>query len=169
MNTEFWNSAAINGLLLALASIAFMLLQTILPGYGILLSLLKLVVTIGVLVYFMKQYSKEQEYFSYGNGFRYGFTLSFCSAVAIAIYVFVHYTYLFPDLLETTINASMQAMQNYGNSGSLDLDKWANNMPVIVSVSLFIYAIIWGLIAPAIIANYTKRGQSPFADSEEDD
>ncbi|MCL1973414.1 MAG: DUF4199 domain-containing protein [Bacteroidetes bacterium] len=169
MKTDFWNSAAVNGLLLALVSIIFMLLPTLLPGYGWVWTILKLVATISALSFFMKQYGKEQEYFSYGQGFRYGFTVSFCSAIAYAVYVFVHQTYLFPETMAQQTEAAMQAMQRYGNSGALDLDKWANNMPAIMTLIMFIYASIWGLIISAILANYSKKEQPPFYDSEGDE
>ena len=169
MKTDFWNSAAINGLLLALVSIIVMLLQTVLPGYGWVLTLLKLAATIGALLYFMKQYSREQEYFTYGNGFSYGFATSFCSAIAMAVYVFVHHTYLFPETMQLQTEAAMQIAQNYGNTGGVDLEKFVGKTPVYMPFYSLFYALIWGLIIPSILANFTKKEQPPFYDSEGDE
>ncbi|MCL2501961.1 MAG: DUF4199 domain-containing protein [Bacteroidales bacterium] len=169
MKTEFWNSVAVNGLLLAIVSVIFTLLQTVVPGYNLVLTIVKLVATISVLYFFMKQYSREQEYFSYGNGFKYGFTVSFCSAIAFAVYVFVHHAYLFPETMEQQMQAAMQTMERYGSSGSLDLEQLGNSMPVIATFGLFFYALIWGLIVSAILAGFTKKEQPPFYDSEDEE
>jgi hypothetical protein len=169
MKTDFWNSIAVNGLLLALVSIIFMLLQTILPSWHWVFTLAKIVTTISVLYFFIKQYSKEHEYFSYGDGFRYGFGVSFCSAIVFAVYVYVHYTYIFPESAETFKEAMMQAMQRFNNAEGLDLDVLINNLPVIMCFSMFFYAVIWGLIIPAILAGFTKKEQPPFMDADDDE
>jgi len=168
MKNDFWNSAFVNGLLLAFVSVIFILLQTLLPGSSVLITLGKLVATVGVLYYFMRQFSQAQESFSYGEGFKYGFTVSFCSAIALTVYTFVHNTYLFPEQMEAQIEAVMQVMERVGGSAQApQMDLFLNNMSRFMLIGIFLNATIMGLIAPAILANFTKKEQPLFTDSQE--
>jgi hypothetical protein len=102
MKTNLWSSAAINGFLLALITIIFTLVQTAFPISGmaamILLWVVKLAATIGALFYFMKTIGQEEEPFTYGNAFSYGFVVSCCSNIVIACYLLLHYTIIFPNM-----------------------------------------------------------------------
>ena len=167
MKTEFWNSIAINGLLLALVSIIVTLAQTLIPAYSILFSIFKLIATVGVLFYFIKQYGMEQDSFTYGNGFKYGFMVSLCSAIVLTFYMFVHHTYIFPDLFETQIDAAMQIAERFNSAGSIDIERLMANLPLYMIFGVFLNAIIYGLIFPAILANFTKKELPPFASPEE--
>ncbi|MDR2585159.1 MAG: DUF4199 domain-containing protein [Prevotellaceae bacterium] len=169
MKTEFWNSAAYNGLLLALVSIIFTLTKALIPTTGIAaaLTITKLVFTVGVLYYFIKQYSREQENFLYKNGFRYGFAVSLCSAVVLAVYAAVHYLYIFPDALDKEIETVLEVMEKANAPGNPFLDMMLKHYLPVKVFGEFLNPVIWGLIVSAILASFTKKEVPLFDPSGE--
>lgn len=100
METNKLSSAAFNGLLLALVTILSTLITTVIePGVAIsiILWIVKLVATVWLLYYFIREFSKPKEYFRYGDGVSYGVLVSFFSAIICACYFFLHFALLFPD------------------------------------------------------------------------
>jgi len=160
MQTNKWSVAALDGLLLALITITATLIQTIFePGSAIswLLWLVKLVSTVGLLYFFVKDYSKNQELFTYKDGFQFGFMISFLSSIICGSYMFLHYTLIFPDSLAKVMENVATAMQSSGGDTSA-FEKIQKYLPHFISVFSLIYYSIFGLIASAIIANSTKKG-----------
>jgi len=160
MQTNKWSIAALDGLLLALITIIATLIQTIFePGSAItwLLWLVKLVSTVGLLYYFVKDYSKNQELFTYKDGFRFGFMVSVLSSLICGCYMFLHYTLIFPDSLAKVMESVSTAMQSSGGDTTA-FEKIQKYVPHFISVFSLIYYSIFGLIASAIIANSTKKG-----------
>jgi hypothetical protein len=161
MNNKKWNVAAVNGLMLSLITILYTLINSAFsPGKAVLIVLwiIKLAATLWLLLYFVKEYNKDQEVFTYKQGFNFAFIVSFLSAVFVAGYFFLHYALIFPgdvDKIADTINQAMAAQ----SSGDTSIaDKIIAYFPHIMFISNLIYLTIFGLIASAIIANYTKKG-----------
>lgn len=149
------------GLLLALITVLHSLISSIfeLPlVITIILWLVKFAGSLWVLYYFMKEYSKPFEVFTYKEGFRFGFLVCLFSSIICASFTFLQITLIFPDLMATQMETIMTAMQS-SNPDSLEaFEKIEGILPQLILVFSLIYYIIFGAIASSIIANYTKKG-----------
>ena len=171
MKANFWSSAAANGLMLSLITVVYTLFMAAFPMEsrvaGFLVGLVKLIATIGVLYYFMKGFGQEQESYTYGNAFGYGFAVSFFSNIVIACYLLVHYVYLFPDAIENSLKAVQQAMTQYTvDQATLDLIN--KNLPLIVSISPFLVYTLLALIIAAILAGFAKKAEPIFTEDTQE-
>jgi len=110
----------------------------------------------------MKGFGQEQESYPYGAAFTYGFIVSLCSNILIACYMLLHYTFIFPDAAEKSIEAAQQMMSQY-NTDPAAVDTVMKNLPVIISLLPFLMYTIWGLIVSAILASFAKKAEPPFA------
>lgn len=161
MQTNKWSIAALDGLLLALISITATLIQTVfVPGTAItwLLWLAKLTGSLGLLYYFLKDYSKDQELFTYKDGFRFGFMICLLSSLICACYLFFHYAVIFPDSAAASLEQATAALQSSNPQGVEMLDKIGGKLPQILFLASLVYYTLFGVLASAIIANYTKKG-----------
>ena len=170
MKTNLWSSAAVNGFLLALITIIFTLFQTAFPmgsvAASILIWVVKLGATTGTLYYFVKTIGQEQEYFPYKQAFTYGFVLSFCSNIVIACYLWLHYTFIFPNAIEKQLEV-MQPMLAQYNTDQSAIDAVLNNLPVVMTFSTLLLYSLFALIVSAIIASFVKKAEDPFAGEPE--
>lgn len=161
MQTNKWSIAALDGLLLALITITLTLIQTVLEPPKALIWLLwvvKFAGSIGLLYYFIKDYSKTQELFTYKDGFRFGFMICLLSSLICAGYLFFHYAVIFPDSIAATLEQVRTAMESSNPQGAEMMDKIGGKLPHIIFVFSAIYYTLFGVIASSIIANYTKKG-----------
>lgn len=163
-----WTTAATSGFLLALITIIITLVQTVFtPGtvINIALWLVKTVGSIWLLYYFLKEHSRLSDSFTYGDGFRYGTMVAFFSSLICACYMFLHYAVIFPDMVAEQMSVAMEMMAS-SNPDSVDvLEKIEGILPhLVLGVTLVYYTII-GMIASAIMANYTKTA-TPFMEQE---
>ncbi|MDP3453512.1 MAG: DUF4199 domain-containing protein [Bacteroidales bacterium] len=161
MQSNTWSKAATFGLLLALITIVYQLVLTVIePGTAIKLILwvLKFSGSIWLLYFFIKEHSSLYDTFSYKDGFKFGFMISLLSSVICAAYMFLHFAVLFPDTVAEQMEAAMTMMQS-SNPDAIDtLAKIEDKLPQIIFVVILIYNTIFGIIASSIIANYTKKG-----------
>ncbi|MPM93244.1 hypothetical protein SDC9_140380 [bioreactor metagenome] len=123
---------------------------------SIILWIVKLVATVWLLYYFIREFSKPKEYFRYGDGLSYGVLVSFFSAIICAFYSILHYALLFPDSITTQMGQVIESIQSSGGDTST-YDALMPNMPYFISIGTLFYYTILGLIFSAIIANYTKK------------
>lgn len=160
MQTNKWSQAATNGVLLALITIIITLILTVFkPGTAINLILwaVKLIASIWLLYYFVKEYAKDKETFSYKEGFVFGIMVSFFSSLVCAAYMFMHYAVIFPESVAEQMETAMQMMQS-SNSEMYDaFEKVQGILPQLVFIFSLIYYTIIGVIASSIIANSTKK------------
>ena len=115
METNKLSSAAFNGLLLALVTILSTLITTVIePGVAIsiILWIVKLVATVWLLYYFIREFSKPKEYFRYGDGLSYGVLVSFFSAIICACYFFLHLALLFPETMNAQMEQVIESLQS---------------------------------------------------------
>lgn len=163
-----WQSAALNGLILSLITIISSLVQSIFE-LGTFMSMLLWVIKFGgciyLLYYFMKQYSSQFDTISYGESFKYGSILCIFSAIVCASYIFLSLTLIFPEQLDQ----SMSVMQEIIESGSYNddqidaINEVSGKLPQITLFWSLFYYSIFGVIASAIIANFTKK-TNPFGE-----
>ncbi|GAB1473372.1 hypothetical protein MASR2M69_08130 [Bacteroidota bacterium] len=80
MQSKKWSIAATYGFVLALITISYQLIQTVFePGTAIALILwaAKFGGTLYLLYYFIKEFSKQSDLFTYSDGFKFGVIVSF--------------------------------------------------------------------------------------------
>lgn len=161
MNNKKWNVAAVDGLMLSLITILYTLINSAFsPGSAVMVVLwiVKLVATLWLLLYFVKEYNKDMESFTYKQGFNFAFITSFLSAVFVAGYFFLHYALIFPGDIDKIADTISQAMSARGATDTSITDAIIGYFPHIMFISNLVYLTIFGIIASAIIANYTKKG-----------
>jgi hypothetical protein len=73
--------------------------------------------------------------------------------------MFLHYAVIFPDMVAEQMQAAAQMMQSSNPEAVDSFGKIEANLPQIIFVFTLIYYTLIGVIASAIIANYTKREQ----------
>ncbi len=167
MQSNKWSTAALYGLLLALVTVIHSLITVVFEpplAINIILWAVKFGGSLWVLYYFMKEYAKPFENFTHKEGFRFGFLVTVFSSIICASFAFIQITVIFPDLMATQMETVMNAMQS-SNPESLEaFEKIQGILPQLIFVFSLVYYIIFGAIASAIIANYTKKGDI-FADN----
>ena len=161
------NSAAMEGLKLALIGIVFTLLATILneSSISVLIVLLKLGATITFLWWAMKKFSTKNAalkgYTTYGQVFSYGWLTSLFSGIVLACFFFIQYTWIMPETMEEIRQvyiSQLSAMRVEGHT----IELLENNLMVIMASSALISALIYGLIWSAILASFTKVNPNPM-------
>lgn len=161
MQSNRIRTAATSGLLLALVTIISVLVQFALePGKTINLIIwtIKSVGSIWLLYYFIKEYAKPSNLFTYKDGFRYGFLIALFSSIVCAAYMFFHYAILFPDSTAAQIDLISEMMASSNPEAVETFERISPLLPQIIFITILIYYTIIGAIASAIIANYTKKG-----------
>ncbi len=161
MQTNTWSLAAVNGLILAMVTIVITLIQTVLePGTAIkiLLWAAKLGLSLWLLFYFIKDYTKEQENFTYRQGLNYGFKICLMSSIVCAVYIFLHFTLFFPDAVAASLEQAAAVLESSNPQALESLDKISGKLPQISTVATLVYNTLFGFLAAAIIANFTKKG-----------
>ena len=166
-NSYKWGQAAVKGLLLALVTIACSTVAYLFPDktfINLVMSLVKLVGSIWLLVYFMKEYAKAtgQQPFSFGVA-----TVLFSSLIC-AFFDAASYAWLFPSLAETANEAMSQALSTLPSEAQSIAERMMDNYPRIAFISGFIKDFIIGLIVAAI-ANSSMRPKDPFAADKQED
>ncbi|HPS24236.1 MAG TPA: DUF4199 domain-containing protein [Bacteroidales bacterium] len=167
MNSSFWNKAAINGLLLAFVSIVMMVIQTVFDmgkAMDIILWIVKLAGTVGLLYYFMREFGKQCETYTYSDAFKFGLAVSFFSSIIASCYYFVHVAFLFPDVNTQMSNAILMGLEQTVATSEMNTDKLIANLPLIVCISQFFYMNILGLLWSSILGSSTKHKEpaTPF-------
>ncbi len=152
------NSAAIDALVLALIVIFCGLISSLASFLGWIMWIVQLVATVWMLVRFMKRFSKknaaENGSTTYGQAFTYGFLVSLCSAVVIAVYAYFDVKFINAETISTAMEAARQQMAGMGQEEILD--KVLDNLPFITLVGRLVWCTILGVVFSAIIANSCK-------------
>lgn len=169
-NTNKWQSAALDGLLLSLATVIASLIQSIFsPGTALamLLWLVKFGTCQYLLYYFMKQYATQFNTITYGESFRYGAMVSVFSSIVCASFAFISMTFLFPGDMDKAIEAfnNIVATGNYSSEEEQMLVGISERLPQVILFWSLIYYSIYGVIVSAIIANFTKK-TNPFSEEQ---
>ncbi len=160
MNNKKWNVATVDGLMLALITILYTLINSAFTpptSVTIVLWIVKLAATLWLLLYFVKDFNKDQDLFTYKQGFNFAFMVSVLSALFVSCYFFLHYALIFPNDVDKIATAINQAVAAKGADTSIS-DMIIKYFPHLMFVVNLIYLTVFGLLASAIIANYTKKG-----------
>ncbi len=162
-----FNSAAVNGLKLAMISIVFMLVLSFFPKESIsrmlafIVTILKLAATVSFLWWAMKTFSDRNAavngFTTYGNVFSYGLLTSLFSGIVLAAYTFINLRWISPESIDQIKQAIEQTMEKMNGVDSSFLDLYYNNLEIWTVGSTLIGAVIYGLIFSAILAASTKK------------
>ena len=160
------NSAAVNGLKLAVISIIFSLIASFVPQnsfgriFSFILTLCKLGATVTFLWWAMKTYSVKNAaavgFTTYGNAFSYGFLTSLFSGIILAAYTFVSMKWIMPETVQAMKDAYLLQLENMPGMDSSLLENVMNNLEVLSTFSMLLMAVIYGLIFSLIIASSVK-------------
>lgn len=158
-NHSQWRSAATAGFILSLPTILVQLIQTLFTpntAFNLILWVVKLAITLGILYYSIKEYSKDKESFSYKEGFHYGFLVSFFSSIICGCYLFLHYGAIFPNLFADQLAAIIDSLSSSNPEAVDSLEKIEAIFPQLIFAISIVYYTIIGVVTSSIIANYTK-------------
>jgi hypothetical protein len=162
MQSNKWSVAAQNAIILALVTIIASLIQAVfpdLPGFvGIIIWLVKLTLSVFLVYYFIKEYSKGFEVFTYKQGFHFGSILCLLSSVIGAAYLFLHMGFLFPEATSSQMEMIAQSMESSNPDGAEALMGVMGHLPKLAFLFSLIYYTLFGVVVSAIVANYTKKG-----------
>lgn len=168
-----WSSAAMDGLYLSLVTIIYSLIVAVMMPESFLIKTLLWAIKFGgclyLLWFFMRRWSSQFDTISYSQSYNYGFIICLLSSVMCACYSYAQVEWLFPEQTEQAITLAKETMAQQGtldsNTENLMDSFFGNFGRISMFVSLFYY-IIFGAIASAITANFTKK-TNPFAETEE--
>ena len=168
-----WSSAAMDGLYLSLVTIIYSLIVAVMMPESFLIKTLLWIIKFGgclyLLWYFMKRWSSQFDTITYSQSYNYGFIICLLSSIMCACYSYIQVEWLFPEQTEQAITLAKETMAQQGTLDSTTediMDRFFGNFGRIsMFVSLFYY-IIFGSIASAITANFTKK-TNPFGETEE--
>ena len=154
-----------SGLLLALVTVIILTAQSALsPGkaMNVALWVIKLVASIWLVQYFIKEFSKSFEIFTYKDGFSYGFFVCLFSSFICAITQFLLMAVIFPEALEVQIEVIISTLES-SNPAAVDrFLAMRDSLPYLIAVVSFAWYTIFGLIVSSIVANFTKKGNQIF-------
>lgn len=167
-----WSSAAMDGLYLSLVTIIYSLLVSVMEPQGFLITALLWIAKFGgcmyLLWFFMKRWSDRFETITYSGSYNYGFLVCLFSSIMCACYSYVQIEWLFPENTQEAITLAKETMIQQGTLTSSTenmIDMMSSNMGRISMFASLFYYIIFGAIAAAITANFTKK-TNPFGDVE---
>lgn len=164
-----WSRAAKDGLILAAVTVII----TLISGWnksgflGILLWAVKFIGSIMVLRAAMKAFGKDNPS---TPTLGYGLKVCLCSSLVCAVWAFVMYSYVFPDIASTAFEA---VYESFGQSGltvtdqmSDALAKLEDNYAQYTSMVSFVWDLLLGLLISSILANSTKNNDI-FSEAED--
>ncbi|MBR4660339.1 MAG: DUF4199 domain-containing protein [Bacteroidales bacterium] len=165
-----WASAARDGLLLALVTIAISSISIFvkeMPGFlGIITWLVKTVGSIYLLVLFVKSFLAGHQ-----DASAFGYSIRIClfSSLIIAAFTFVQMQYIQPDVVSEAFDQAIAQMGAQLDSDSIDqLNRISDNPGRIMSIITFFWDMLLGLLASAIISSALPR-PNPFGKTDTPD
>lgn len=177
-NVNKWKSAATDGLILSAVTIVYGLITNLLnmagggdgfTGKGIITVILWLAKFSGalyLLFLFMKQYASKFETLQYGAIFGYGSRVCIFSSIVCACWGYFSMVVLFPKQTSQAMDQIMSVASQYDESQMEAMQTLFDHLPQISLFGNLLYCIIFGIIAAAIIANFTKK-VNPFDNPNE--
>lgn len=167
-NSNKWSAAAYNGLLLSLVTVIITVLSSAFPNQhnafvSIILWIVRITASLYILYYFMRSYSNGKEEVSYKESFSYGTIICLFSSIVCAGVSYLCMTLIFPDTIDTMMEniGKIMAQQNASAEDEDSIMRIVPHLPELSLIFGFIYMTIFGVIASAIIASYTKK-VNPF-------
>jgi hypothetical protein len=166
MNNIFFYKAGEYALYLVLVTIIFFSLSFVLPTSGIisfLCTMVKLSLTIGILVYAIKNYVKESPCPTYGNTLWFGTFTSILSCIILSLLAFFYFHFFISENNSLHLRQQIeQVLSSLENSTDTDIEEIMKKIPVYVSFGVFIIYSFVGFIYSLVIAACVKREPQSF-------
>ena len=171
---NMWNTAGKAGLLLGLASAAFLFIsqgleQIEIPAIlrsvlGFVLWSAKFIGCIWIMKFFMKKFASENGNVQNSTTFRFGMLSAFLSALVYAAVSFANVAFISADMFTEQMNALMQQMAPMMDSNTQSImETYMENLPQITFISNLIYCFIYGMILSFILSRNIPS-KDPFAE-----
>ncbi len=163
-----WGEAGIDGIFLALVTIAVATLETFVSSgiLDIILWIAKLVATIWLLRFFMQRFGMNNEG---SSTFKFGFATSFCSALLCGVFYFALYRFICPEKVSESFDL---VVSNLASTGALtdeisdSLLMIQDNFAQLTSVFTFLWCTFLGLIFSAILSKKPGNAGDVFTKDE---
>lgn len=176
---NMWNTAGKAGLLLGLASTAYLFI-TQLTGQAELPALLNSVLAfvlwaakfagcIWIMKFFMSKFASENHDVTNSSTLKIGIIMSALSALVYAAFTFANVAFISPDLFEGQMNMLMQQMAPMMDSNTTSvMESYMENLPQITFFSNLIYCFLYGMILSFILSRNIPS-KDPFAEYKPDE
>lgn len=131
---------------------------------GVTVAIVKFIIIVTVLNLMMKRFSRQEtEYVSYGRAFKYGFTLCLFSSIICTLWTVLSFYVVFPDTIDTMMETIATTFEKMNMP--FDYDEVYQYLSPALIGSSFITCLFWGIVLPAILANYSKH-ETPFTSGD---
>jgi len=129
---------------------------------------IQILLVFGVVIWACIFYAKQmQGQVSYGNVFAHGFKVTAGIAALLAIYIFVSVKFIYPEIIDLTIEQSRIEMEKVGKLTTDQIDEYLkltrnNFLSFSIGFSIFFIALV-GVIGSLIGAGFAKKNPTnPF-------
>ena len=174
-----WDKAAKSGLILGLATIAFMLVSTLCSSafgvagnfgrnflgasLGFLLWAGKIAVCILLMRYFLKRLVADHPAADNSDTLKYGIKIALFSSLIVVAYNIADVRFLHPDAYTEAIRQMVDQFAPMMDSNTRAvMEKMTGKMPVSVFLFLFLYDFVWGWVLSSILSRNIPT-RDPFA------
>ena len=172
---ESWNSAAIAGLILAVATIAAEFVSALcgkIGGFaggflGFIAWAGKLVLCAVLFRYLILKFKSSYDGVGYPELQRYGLKLALFSSLIVAAYSTVNLLFINPTSFEEIMDVMRTSYSSMLDSNSeAALEKMMPKMPYYMAIGSLIYCFIWGWLYATIFAK-SAAPDDPFSEPDE--
>ncbi len=157
-----WNSAAVAGLVMAVATIILDYLPTLVLTIGIkgffgsflvfLVKIAKIAACIYVFKVLMDRFNRDVNT-DYAGLQRYGLKVALFSSILVAGFSLAQILVINPEMMTQMIQEVQNTYQNMMDSNTMAaMDKMLSKLPVITFFSSLIYCYLWGWILSTVFA-----------------
>lgn len=165
-------SPVVKGLIISLLLIVFALITYFTDQMeNKALSYVQYIILGGGLIWACISYANEKDnYVTYGNVFAHGFKATALISAIMAVYVFLAFKVLFPDMIEKALDIARKQMEEKQNLSEDDIEKGLEfsrkyMTPIVVASTVFglmFIGTIFSLIGAAVAK---KKPVTPFTDN----
>lgn len=153
------------GLYLALVSIAMAVAMYVLNVQkSWALSIISTVLTVAILVYAIKVYKqKNNGFLSLGDAIKVGLAVSVIGGIIGAVYAYVHYTYIYPEFIDMTLDQTrIQISESNPNMSEEQIEQAVGytkmfTSPIFFSLMSVIGSLFFGIIVSLIAGLIMKK------------
>ena len=166
-----WTEAGRNGLILGLATVALVLLNSLVAGVsgiggGFLHTALWLIKLVGCILLFrflLKRFTKANPEALYEDTRSVGLLTALTSALICAAYGLADALYIHPDSMQEAMDAAMESYSSIMTSDQMDmLANMTSGMPTITFFTMLIYCFLFGMVLTFIFAPQITPKKSIF-------
>jgi hypothetical protein len=136
------------------------------------ISYLQYIILLGGIIWSCISYAKQMNgNVTFGNVFAHGFKTTAVIAALLAVYTFIAVKFLFPDMIDKSLDMAKKQMESKGNLSDEQMQQGLDMVrkffiPIAIGGILVMFAII-GAVASLIGAAVAKKNpQEPFAQQQ---